>query len=366
MKALLVARKTLLELAREWQLLLLVVGIPVSFLWITKLGYGSPLLVTHPLLVAGSERSEETEALLAEIEAERYAGGRPVFELRPAPGPAAAEEALKAQEATALLSLSPGQRVVLKGDALSLSFYRAGILLEEILNRRADRLAGRPEILRLEARALAGSGPQSLFDVYAPGMIVFALLLTIPQVAMLVARESRWQTLDRLRLTPLRAWELLGGIGLAQTALGVVLVALVLGSALALGFQNQGSTGLALIAGLAVNLSAIGWGLVVGCFVENDGQAINVGSTVAMLQVFLSGSFYQMPSPTLFHLGGRAIELFDVLPATHGFLALQQVLCYGSGWREVAFRLAATLLLSLLTLAVGIVLFGRLRLKEKK
>ena len=183
---------------------------------------------------------------------------------------------------------------------------------------------------------------------------------------MLVARESRWQTLDRLRLTPLRAWELLGGIGLAQTALGVVLVALVLGSALALGFQNQGSTGLALIAGLAVNLSAIGWGLVVGCFVENDGQAINVGSTVAMLQVFLSGSFYQMPSPTLFHLGGRAIELFDVLPATHGFLALQQVLCYGSRWREVAFRLAATLLLSLLTLVVGIVLFGRLRLKEKK
>ena len=363
MKALLVARKMLLELVREWQLLLLVLAIPVAFLWITELGYGSPMLVTHPLLVAGGERSED-RALLAEIGAEVYADGRPVFDIEPAPEPAAAEEALKAQEATALLTITPGQAAVLKGDALSINFYRAGIILEEILDRRADRLAGRPEIVRLEDRPLAGGGPRSLFDLYAPGMIVFALLLTIPQVAMLVARESRWHTLHRLRLTPLRAWELLGGISLAQTAIGVVLVALVLGSALALGFQNQGSFWLALAIGLAINLSAIGWGLIVGCFVENDGQAINVGSTATMLQVFLSGSFYQMPSPTLFTLGGHSIELFDVFPATHGFLALQQTLCYGAGWRDVAFRLAATLLLSLLTLALGVVLFGRLKMRE--
>lgn len=363
MKAPLVARKTLLELVREWQLLLLVVAIPVAFLWITELGYGSPLLVTHPLLVAGEEGSE---ALLAEIGAEVYADGRPVFQLEPAADPAAADEALKAQEASALLTVTSGEGATIKGDALSMNFYRAAIILEEFLNRRADRLAGRPEIVRLESRPLAGRGPRSMFDVYAPGMIVFALLLTIPQVAMLVARESRWRTLHRLRLTPLRAWELLGGIGLAQTAIGVVLVALVLGSALALGFQNHGSFWLALVIGLAINLSAIGWGLVVGCFVENDGQAINVGSTVTMLQVFLSGSFYLMPSPTLFRVGGHAIELFDVFPATHGFLALQQVLCYGAGWGDVAFRLAATVLLSLLTLAVGVVLFGRLRMRESR
>ena len=132
MKALLVARKTLLELVREWQLLLLVVAIPVAFLWITELGYGSPLLVTHPLLVAGGEGSKE---LLAEIAAEVYADGRPVFQLEPAAGPAAADEALKAQEATALLTVTSGQGVTIKGDALSMNFYRAGIILEEMLNR---------------------------------------------------------------------------------------------------------------------------------------------------------------------------------------------------------------------------------------
>ena len=74
-----------------------------------------------------------------------------------------------------------------------------------------------------------------------------------------------------------------------------------------------------------------GQGLVVACFVENDSQAANVGSTVSMLQVFLSGAFYQLSPLTMFVVAGHQIDLFDIFPATHGLLALQQVLVYGAG-----------------------------------
>jgi ABC-2 type transport system permease protein len=363
-RALVVARKSLRELIREPQLLLLVLLIPLAFMGIAALSYGAPLLVTHPVLVldAGAEHAP----LIEELEAQRYADGRPVFDVVRTTDPDAAEAALEEETATALVTFSPeSATVTIKGDALYPRFYRASILLENAITAYADQAAGRPEIVRLATQPLGAAGPQTEFDVYAPGMMIFALLLIVPQTAMLVAREIRWHTLRRLRLTRLRAWDFLGGISLAQLAVALVQVVTIFGCALLAGFHNQGSLVVAIAVGLVVAFSAIGQGLVVACFIENDSQAINVGSTVAMLQVFVSGSFYQLPPMTMFTLGGHQIDLFDVFPATHGFLALKQVLSYGAGLGQIAFRLGATLALSLFYFGVGVAVFQRLQMRSK-
>jgi len=84
-----------------------------------------------------------------------------------------------------------------------------------------------------------------------------------------------------------------------------------------------------------------------------------------MLQVFLSGAMYQLPPLTIFTLGGQPIDLFDVFPATHGFLALQQVLSYDVGLTDVAFRVAAMIALSAGYLGLGIWLFDRRQLHRQ-
>jgi len=357
-------RKSLLELLREWQLLLLVVATPLAFLVITALGYSAPLLVTHPLLIM--DPGEHSAPLVAELEAQRYADGRPVFEFSETSDPAAAEATLKEQSAAALVTVSPdGASVTITGDALYPRFYRASIILESVVYGYVDRLAGRPEAVRIVEKPIFSVGPQSEFDLYAPGMILFGLLMIIPQTAMLVAREVRWGTLRRLRLTRLGAGDLLGGVSLSQMAVAVVQVVLVFGAALALGFNNQGSLLLAIVVGLAVSFSAIGLGLLVACFVENDGQAINVGSTVMMILVFFSGAMYQLPPLTVFTLADHQIGVFDIFPATHGFLALQQVLTYGAGLGEIAFRLGLTVALSLLYFALGVFAFQRLKMRDR-
>ena len=367
MRALLVARKSLRELLREWQLLLLVLALPLVFLGILAVGYSTPLLVTHPVLVASADLPGE--ALIKELAAQSYADGRPVFDLTKISDLDAAEVALNKQDATALVVISSdgdqgALRMTIKGDALDMHFYRAGTILESVATRYADRAVGRPEIVRVVEQPLGDASPRSEFDVYTPGMIVFALLLIIPQTAMLVARELRSDTLRRLRLTPMRAWDLLGGVSLSQMVVAVFQVVVVFVSALLIGFHNQGSLPTAIVVGLAVSFSAIGQGLLVACFVENDSQAINVGSAVAMMQVWFSGSFYRLPPMTVFTLAGHQIDLFDVFPATHGFLALQQVLSYGAEVKEIAFRLGATLALSLGYFAVGVVVFQRLKMRD--
>jgi ABC-2 type transport system permease protein len=369
MKLWLVTRKYLVEIWREPKLLALVVLLPLAFLAITALGYKSPMLVTHPVLVINT--TVQGEALIAELAAQRYADGRPVFAVTRAHNAAAAEEALKNRAATMLLSITPAgsaeglPHISVRGDPLHPRFYRASVMLDTLLYRYAEQTSGRPEVIKILEQPIVAQGPQTEFDLYAPGMIIFALLLLIPQTAMLVAREIRWNTLRRLRLTPLRAWELLSGIGLAQMVVAVLMVVLVFGAAILLGYNNQGQLWLAILVGLAVSFSSVGLGLLVACFIENDSQAINVGSAVTMTQVFLSGAFYQFPSMTLFVILGHQIDLFDIIPATHGFLALQQVLSYGANFQQISFRLTATLVLSIVYLIMGIVFFQHLKMKER-
>jgi ABC-2 type transport system permease protein len=369
MKTLLVARKNLIEVLREGQLLALVLFLPLVFLLLTAFAYNAPLSATHPVQVLDPDA--RGEPLLQELRALRYDDGRPVFDVTPATDRDAAEAALKERDVTALLIVAPGDaadsnlQVTLKGDALYGRFYRASTILNDAARRYADRLAGRPERVRVVKQALVAAGPQTEFDLYAPSMIIFALVLIIPQTAMLAAREVRWRTLKRLRLTRLRAWELLGGMSLAQMVVAVGQVVIMFLGALALGFNNQGSLWLAVVVGLVISFSAIGLGLIVACFVANDSQATNAGSTLSMALVFLSGGMYPLPPLTLFTLAGHQIDLFDVFPTTHGFLALKQVLSYGAGLREIGFRLGATLLLSVLYLAAGVFVFQRLQMRER-
>jgi ABC-2 type transport system permease protein len=367
--ALLVARKSLIEMLREPQLLGLILLMPLIMLGITAASYNNPLLVTHPVLVI--DAGGGNEELIEELRAQRYADGKAVFDLTPATDAEAAERALEEQSATVLLAITsdgskPGGslEITVRGDALHPRFYRASTILSAVAARYADQLAGRPEVVRVQEQAIFERGPQTELDLYAPGMIVMGLLLIIPQTAMLVAREIRWNTLRRLRLTRLRTWDLLAGVSLAQMVIALLQVVLVFFAALAMGFHNQGSLATAIAVGMVISFSAIGLGLVVACFVENDSQAANVGATIAMVLVFISGSFGQFPPLTLFNLAGHQIDAFDIFPSTHGFLALQQVLSYGAGWREIAFRVLLTVLLSLLCFAAGVATFRRKKMRQ--
>lgn len=377
MKALLLARKHLLEILREPQLLFLELLLPLVFLGIAAVTYNARLLVTHPVLVRSPD--PQGAPLVEALQTPRYADGRLVFDVALTADLDAAEAALEDRSATALVVIAPDDsgtaedagargfplRMTIRGDPLYPRFFRASTILSSVANRYADHVAGRQEVVQVVADPLFAAGPETEFDVYAPGMMMLALLMLIPQTAMLVSREVRWNTLHRLRLTRLRALELFIGVSLAQLAVAVVQVVLMFLAALALGFNNHGPLSLAILIGTSVSFSAIGQGLIVACFVENDSQAANVGSTLTMLEVFVSGSFYQLPPLTLFTLAGHQIDLFDVFPATHGFMALQQALTYGADLGQIAFRLGATLLLSAAYFGVGVIVFQRLQMRAQ-
>ena len=360
-KVLLVFVKSLREMWREPQLTGLTLVFPLFMLLIIYLGYNTPKLVTHPVLVAGADQPGAA-ALLDYLRAQRYADGRPLFSWQAVADPAAAEAALKAQTATVWLRLSSAPDgsllATLYGDATSMRFITASTLLQNRIGPYLDALAGKPEVVVLTEQPLAVQGAQTDLDLYAPGMMLFAVLMLIPQTALLVAREVRWGTLRRLQLSALRPWEFLAGLSLGQMVVAVLLVLAMFAAAALLGFHNHGAVWLAVGICLLVSFSAIGFGLLVACISNHDADALNLGAMVTMFQVFLSGALFQMPPLTVFRWGAYELGAFDFIPATHGLLALQQVLVAGAPLRAVAFRLALTLGLSLVYFGLGVAVFG--------
>ena len=361
MRALLVARKYLLEMIREPKLLGLILGLPAVFLLVNYIGYSSlDRLPTHTLLVWATDPAAEPWITL--IDQSRYNDGRRTFQVERIADLAGADEALKSGDASALVIFTPRadgrMGIMTRGDAVSLRFIAASTLLDRLLGQAQNRIDGMPEILQIREQPLAAASPRNEFDAYAPGIMIFAILLLIPQTAMLVGREIRQGTLKRLAVTSLSSRDYLVGVSLAQMIVAAVQVGVIFAAAQLLGFQNRGSLGLALLIGWVLSFSAIGAGLMVACFIQDDTAALNLGSTVTMLGVFLSGAFFAFPTQGIVTLAGHEMGLFDLLPATHGMLILQQVLTGGASFTQVSLRLAIMLALSLVYFSAGIALFA--------
>lgn len=362
MKILAVARKSLIELLREPMLLGMVLLTPLAFLLVYGFAYQTPQLKTHPILTmvnapAGAEALSYLRTLA-------YPDGRPIFKIDLTSDRSAADQALRDRTATALLVIDPGAdglpfSYTVRGDALSVDFLSASSILENRLSQYLLDAIGAPLPVHAVEEPIPAPGfrTRTEFTVYAPGLLVFAILLLIPQTALLLGREMRTRTIRRLRLSGVTSIELLGGIGISQLLMAAVQIVLFLGGLILFGLDYTRALLPILLASLVTAVSAVGVGLIVGCFVQNDSQAVNLGASVTMLQVFLSGTFFPAPAPTLFRLLGHEIVWNDIFPATHAMTALQQSVLYGADLVQIGFRLAAAAVLSLVFFLIGALLF---------
>jgi ABC-2 type transport system permease protein len=378
MKALGVARKTLIELWREPLLLGLLLLFPVVLVGFYYVAFGQTeggLATYLSLLVLNEDEGQIGSELIEELRATEW-DGEPVFELDLVADRRVAEIALRERKVALLLVipseftavLSSGAypaELSLAGDPNSDTFIFARSFLNGLVREFVHQAAGlQDEAPPINYEFLPGTGTMSDFDFGVGGIIIFGVMFLMITTATVMVRENVTGTLRRLQLTGIGAGVLLLGVTLSQMAAAAIQVPITFGAAVAMGFQNNGSLLLAMVIGLLVALSAVGVGLIVACFARNDGEATNLASVALVPMVFLSGALFPMPAVPLFTIGGQTVELYDLLPATHAAEAMRQVLIFGAGPGDIAYELGMMMVLSLLLLAIGVVLYQRLRLQR--
>lgn len=179
---------------------------------------------------------------------------------------------------------------------------------------------------------------------FAPGVLALMLQhLGITFAALALVRERRAGTLEVLRVSPATMGERLTGKTLAFLLLGAIaaigltaLIVAVFGVPLPVHWLTF--TGL-----LAMTLVAsIGIGFLVAAVSATDSQAVQVSMLVLLTTIFFSGLF--MP---LSRIAFPMRWISYLLPATHGFLGLQDLMLLQQPTHPSLF--VALLLIALIT-----------------
>lgn len=390
MKVLSVTAKTLRELWREPLLLGLMFAFPILLVAFYYIAFGNMdqgLASYLTIYIVNDDRGTRAadgshwnagELLTEAIQGEEWEG-QPVFEVHMAGDRRGPQLALREQKAALLLIVPPdfsqalqaaGQGqvgrspavVTLAGYPTSDNYVFAENYLDDMVHQFARRVLDEPSSVTVNYEFIPGTGTMSDFDFGVPGLIVFGVMFLAVTTAETLVRENVSGTLKRLQLSGMRAADLLVGVTLAQLVIAMAVMPATLGVAVALGFQVQGSLILAAGTGLLLAFTAIGLGLVTACFARNDGEAANLSAAALVIMVLLSGALYPMPNAPIATVAGRGIQAYDLFPTTHASEAMRQILVFGAGLSDIAYRLVAMAVLSLAFLAVGIGLYGRLKL----
>jgi ABC-2 type transport system permease protein len=309
-----------------------------------------------------------------------YADGQPILRLLIASSQAEAEIMLREREGAVyliipadftrtVLALQAGERsravgITFGGDLTNPYYTVAGVMAISALEGYVQQASGQLPLITYQEQAVGASAARTEFEIYVPGILVFAMIMLVFLAAMTAARESEAGTLRRLQLTGISAGEYLGGMSLALVLVGLVAEFLAFGSAMLCGFRSAGPLWVAVLVGALTSVGVIGAGLVVAAFSRNVSQAFVIANFPLGLFMFFSGTVYPLPRVEVLRVGDQVIGLYDILAPTHAVAALNKVFVLGAGAGEVLYELISLVVLSGIYFGLGVWLFQRRRLGE--
>lgn len=256
--------------------------------------------------------------------------------------------------------------IVIKGNPIDADYgigssVISGIVSEfskQIINKVAGQTI--PEIeLKYEDLNISSS---STFDLYAPGLIVFAILMTITVVASNVATEEESGMIKRLRLSKMKTRDYVLGNLISWSFVGVIQVIIMLLVAILVGFKWEGgiyTLFLACIVGIVTTFSSVAVALIIVALSKNAKQASSISPIIAVPLSFIAGAFIPLPDCVIATINNQQIQIYEILPWNQAITAIRQVLTYGQGLDAIVMNLIIILIMGIILLGISILLFNR-------
>jgi len=381
-----------LKSVREQKRDLWVIGLSLAFAplfvfiyWLMTGGTGTTsygVLVINrdvPVTLADGTTFAAGKDVIENLRGLAYQNGSPLLKVTLADDRTAAEQKLRDRVAAALVVIpedfsaqlaafrsgepSASADLTFVGDLTNPTYTVAAVMAMTAADAYTQGFTSAPRPVELVEIPLGASAARSEFENYVPGLFVLAVVLMVFQAAMTPARDIESGALRRLRLTPLTAFDYLGGTSLWLGLVSVGAVLLTFVTAVGLGFRSQGPLWLAVLVTAVTSLSIIGIGLIVACFSKTVSQAFVIANFPLGFLMFLTGAAFPLPRVNLFSFAGRDFALPDLLPPTHAVVALNKIFTLGAGLEQVAFELTALTLLSILYFGLGVWLFQRTQMR---
>lgn len=379
MKILAVIRKSLIEQSRQvWLILLTVLMAPFFvgiyyFMWETtqltltvsvvdqdipvgNTGYGTNFL--HWM------ESKQTDSLPVHF---RNAESRSAALLDLEKKQAEAILIIPSDFSSKIMALKNGESVKvpfeLSGDMSDPNYMLAAILAHQYLITYIQETSDAELFYEFKETPAGLSGSMKEFDLYVPGLLILSTIMLMFTGAIAFVRESEQGTILRLKLSPLKNYELIGGITFIQILIGLISILATLFLAVLLGFSFSGSWGLLLLISILVCLSVIGFSLILASVTKTMNQILIAGNFPLFLFMFFTGIMLPVHGPTIFRFLDYDFTLPGLMSPYHAVEAIRKVSLFKAGFMDILPELISLIGLTIIYFLIGSFLFRRKHLR---
>jgi ABC-2 type transport system permease protein len=334
-RVLAVTVKELLQLKRDWRTLIALLGMPVVMLLIYGFALSFDVQDIRLAVVDRSRTAESRELVQAFLQSGYFVRVATLDDTRELDGlldsgRAQAALVIDAELAADVAARRPTSiQLVLDGSDSQTASTILGYARQIVA-------ASAPELLDVELEPPIAAAPvvwynpnltSSIFLV--PGLVAFILMITsVIATALAVVREKERGTMESLRATPLRAFELLIGKTLPYLLVGSVAAAGSLGLAwLLFDVPIRGSILWLAVLTVLFLAGGLGWGVLISTVADTQQVAFQMGLLSSMLPtLLLSGFVFPISSMP------AALQVIShIVPARYFIASLREVMLKGVG-----------------------------------
>jgi len=248
----------------------------------------------------------------------------------------------------------------LVGDITDMDYIVGAIWTEELINHFVLEATGEKLPVEWKETALGHSGQRTEFELYVPGLMIFAIIMMMFTASASIVREPEAGTLERLNISNLSALQYLTGISLIQVIIGIISLLLTIGVAVSLGYEIiPGTFWFILLIGFLTSLSMISFSLIVAAICRSIKDVAIIGTFPLILMMFFSGAFFPLGGGRLFTIGNFTLHLNDFLSPTWAVDALNKVLIKGMEIKQTTPEMLAILILTIIYFIAGVWAFQR-------
>ena len=202
---------------------------------------------------------------------------------------------------------------------------------------------------RVTIQTIYGSQDDTYFASMAYVFLaVLAFFFTFIVSGMALVRERFTNTLERLLMTPIRRWQVVGGYVCGYGVVAMVQVVLImLFTVYVLQVPVAGSIGLCLLVMLLLGICAVELGALVSIFANGEFQVAQFIPVIIIPQIFFTGIIPLDMIP--YGLG----NLCYLMPMYYGAAPLKHIMQQGAGFMDILPWLGGLLLFIVLLFVIN-------------
>jgi ABC-2 type transport system permease protein len=303
--------------------------------------------------------SDLRSQLVNELKSVKYANGESVLQVVETNDTAKAKEQIKNRKIDLLVTIPIGfadslltgntPDFLIYGEASNPKYSVGTIFTITGMESLVKKYTKSKPLYTFRENFMGNSIAKSEFDIYAPGIFIFSIIMLILSASLSIIRDVEDKTMIRLKLTRMTVFDYLFGNTIVQWVIGVFSFGLTMWLAILLGFNSQGSSFLVLLVCSLTILSIIAISLILVSFCKTATMIMIVGNFPLFILMFFTGSMIPMPRNEIF----SGFALNDILPPTHAVIALNKIFTFGAGLKEIRYEISMLFLLTVIYYSIG-------------